>query len=153
MMALLHHPAYAAEACTASRVVSPQGEAFQMRQDRVHMVAKRPHLILVGAVCLGRSDPATAKERLQALQQSQVLLVQREREGGPDLKARPQLRPDGKRDAEASLAIRETRDVPGIQRLGVSVGASCFDEGRRLARRMVFRTGRSTTPLSFRISR
>ena len=52
MMALLHHPAYAAEACTASRVVSPQGEAFQMRQDRVHMVAKRPHLILVGAVAL-----------------------------------------------------------------------------------------------------
>src|SRR5205823_10014134 len=47
----------------------------------------------VGAVCLGRSDPATAKERLQALQQSQVLLVQREREGEPEIKGQTAASP------------------------------------------------------------
>ena len=85
MIALLDHPAYLREACTAPRLVSPQGEALEVRQDDSDEISNRPHLVLVGAIALRLSDPATTEERLQIFQQSQVLLVERERERGPHL--------------------------------------------------------------------
>ena len=50
MMALLHHSAHMPEACTASGLASPQGEALEMRQDRGHEIAYSAHLILEGAI-------------------------------------------------------------------------------------------------------
>ncbi len=68
MVALLHHPAYTQEACTASRLASPQGETLEVRKDAFRQILDRPYLVLEGAISLGLADPTTAKERLQILQ-------------------------------------------------------------------------------------
>lgn len=106
MVSLFDHPAYSREACTASRLASPQGEALKVRQDDSGEVSDRPRLVLEGAISLRLPDPAATEERLQILQQAQVSLVERQSERRPHLEACSQLRSDGQGDAEASLALR-----------------------------------------------
>src|SRR5271169_4712499 len=85
MVALLNHPAYVRKACTALRLISPQGEALEVRRDDSDEISDRPHLVLVGAISLRPPDPTATEERLQIFQQLQVLLIERERKRGPHL--------------------------------------------------------------------
>src|SRR5262245_34083264 len=112
MASLLDPPADPAEACKAPGLVSHKREAFKVWQDDVHEIPNRANLVLEGPISSGLAKPSAAKERLQILQQRQIPRVERQRERGPHLEASSQLRPEGKRDAEASLSLREARDVP-----------------------------------------
>jgi len=87
MVSLLDHPAYVCKACTALRLVSPQGETLKVGKDDSGEISDRTHLVLEGAVSLRLPDPTTTEERLQTFQQLQILLVERERKRGPHLEA------------------------------------------------------------------
>jgi hypothetical protein len=52
MISLFDHPADTGEACTASRLVSPQGVTLKMRQDLAREIFDRARLILEGTIGL-----------------------------------------------------------------------------------------------------
>jgi hypothetical protein len=68
MISLFDHLADAEEACTASRLISPQRETLKVRQDPICEIPDGTRLELEGAITLGFTDPATAKERSQIFQ-------------------------------------------------------------------------------------
>ena len=155
MISLPDHLADEREAFEAPRLAPPEGISLEVRHDPDPEIRHRPGLELEGPVGLRLSDPAASEVRLQTREQRKVLLVQRKRERGANLHARAQLRPDGQRDAEASLALREAAHVPRVQRNWRFIGTLSCNEGRRIACRMSISRAlaRAAARLSFRISR
>jgi hypothetical protein len=152
MISLSDHPAHRYESRKARRLGAVQREPLEVRHDPFHELSGRPTLVLESAVSPGLPDRATAKVAQQPFQKREVLLVQGQRERGPDLEPGTQGRAASEGHAKASLALRQAGYEPRIELLA-SIGTRYCSEGRRIVGAIDLRLRRRTSHLSFRISR